>query len=457
MNKGSRHILVCECHDDGRFTIDELLQAAGYVVTSIRDTTDLFTAMESEDINLVLFHFRSVLSSRHLEIVSDCQPAISGVPAAVMAPVSDIASYIDFFSLGFHHFIYSPCTMKYLDNRIARILRIEEETEAELTGKCEIVFKGDENSLSLDNAAFSELFFSTFENFVSHSREITNTISRIKRHGRSSKHDDIIGDDDFFSVKDSKLEGELTRALKNSRFRLHYQPVISIHDTRLVGFESLIRWDHEERGLIMPDEFMPTLESSPLIIAAGFWIIEEAARQMSEWKMKFSQQLPLSINVNLSAKQFTHTELDIEIERILAKYSVEPGEISFEITESAFMYDMESANLMLLKLKKNEHLIYMDDFGTGYSSLSYLQHFPVDRLKIDKSFVQWMHLDEQSRLIVKTVIDLSHNLNMKVVAEGVEEREHELILSDFNCDFGQGYYYSKPMNSDEVETCFSSF
>ncbi|HOW83870.1 MAG TPA: EAL domain-containing protein, partial [Spirochaetota bacterium] len=161
---------------------------------------------------------------------------------------------------------------------------------------------------------------------------------------------------------------------------------------------------------------------------------------------EFSFSPPIRVNVNLSARQFVLDELCERIFRIVEEYRVPPESLAFEITESAFMEDMESANLMLLKLKAGKHRIYMDDFGTGYSSLSYLQHFPVDTLKIDKSFVEWMHIDEQSEQIVRAIIDLAHNLKMTVVAEGVEVDEHRDVLKKYGCDYGQGYYFSKPLD-----------
>jgi len=142
---------------------------------------------------------------------------------------------------------------------------------------------------------------------------------------------------------------------------------------------------------------------------------------------------------------------------ITKSYNMDPENIIFEITESAFMEDMESANIILLTLKSKKFTLYLDDFGTGYSSLTYLLHFPVDTLKIDKSFVEWMHIDEQSEEIVRSVISLAHNLKMKVVAEGVETEEHLSMIREFKCDYGQGYFFDKPLNSEDagklLESC----
>ncbi len=244
--------------------------------------------------------------------------------------------------------------------------------------------------------------------------------------------------------KEESIEKELWKALDNNEFELYYQPVIDISQNKLFGFESLIRWNHPTRGLVPPDDFIPVAEKSPVIIPLGYWIIEEAAKQSKEWSKQFPNQ-DFRINVNLSPKQFVHEKLNEIICEIIEKHDIKTSNIGIEITESAFMDDMKSANLMLLQFKSENFSIYMDDFGTGFSSLSYLTHFPVDIIKIDKSFVEWMHIDEQSEAIVKSIVDLAHNLNMKVVAEGVEEEEHLEMLKNFKADYSQGYLHSKPM------------
>ncbi len=381
-------------------SLENLLETGGYSVTSVNETGSLKNILESRVVDLVIFHFQTAFSIEHIDPVVDFLPLNHGIQVAVMAPVSDPLVYVESLRKGICHFINTPCSRKYLSKRISRILspRGSGTTDA---GNVAFRLRYRENEYSVDssNKVFSEYYISLIENAVIMSREISEGYSGAGRSEGRITHDDILEEYDYFSQKDSRLEKELTGALKNSRFRLYFQPVISLDENRVAGFESSIRWDHEEKGIIKPDDFMPTLENSPLIIAAGFWVIEEAARQISEWKKDYPHLLPLSINVNLSVRQFMHSELDFEIERILQTHGVEPRDISFEITESAFMEDMDSANLMLLKLKNNEHCIYMDDFGTGYSSLSYLQHFPVDRLKIDKSFVQWMHIDDRAGLL----------------------------------------------------------
>ncbi|MBN1501503.1 MAG: EAL domain-containing protein [Spirochaetes bacterium] len=245
-----------------------------------------------------------------------------------------------------------------------------------------------------------------------------------------------------------KLIADAEKALKNGDFQMYFQPVVDIATSQLSGFESLIRWNDPVKGMISPDDFIPVLETTDFIFELTYWIIEEVIKFIAELnKTEFSGK---RINVNICAKHFHLEKLVETIESFRERYGIEARQLGVEITESAFMEDMKIANLNLLKLKSLNYPLYMDDFGTGYSSLSYLQHFPVEIIKIDKSFVRWMHVDEQSELIVKSIIALAHGLNMKVVAEGVEEDEHIGLLKEYGCEYGQGYLFSKPLDKKGV-------
>jgi len=257
--------------------------------------------------------------------------------------------------------------------------------------------------------------------------------------------------------KERETENLLWESLENNYFRLYYQPVISLTTDRLSGFESLIRIEHPQKGLIPPDKFISVAENSAIIFPLGLCIIEEACWQIKQWEQKFLFDDHFRINVNLSAKQFIHPDLIKNIFEIVDKYSISHERLGFELTESAFMEDMEAANMALLQLRSRKFPIYMDDFGTGYSSLSYLMHFPVDIIKIDQSFVKWMHIDEQSEIIVRSIVNLAHNLNLKVVAEGVDDALHIDILKDCTCDYGQGYYFEKPMPSVAAEKFIATY
>lgn len=248
-----------------------------------------------------------------------------------------------------------------------------------------------------------------------------------------------------------KVEASLWTALENKNFRLFYQPVISLKEDRISGFEALIRLIGDDGSIISPDKFISVAEESAIIFPLGLWIIEETCRQINEWKEKFDLDSPLRVNVNISPRQFIFPNLTASIFEITEKYNVDQDSIAFEITESALMGDMESANMALLEFKSRNFILYMDDFGTGYSSLSYLMHFPVNIIKIDQSFVKWMHIDDQSEIIVKSIISLAHNLGLKVVAEGTDDESHISLLKDFGCDYAQGYFFSRPLPPADAE------
>jgi EAL domain-containing protein (putative c-di-GMP-specific phosphodiesterase class I) len=266
------------------------------------------------------------------------------------------------------------------------------------------------------------------------------------RNINSRGHKGALSTEESIKKVDGITVERLRRALDNGEFELWYQPIIEPQTGRLAGFESLVRWNDADTGkIIFPDHFIPTIESDDIVVPFGFWIMEQACMQMKAWDDFFHCDPPLRVGVNLSARQFTCGVLAEKMVEIIHRFGINSSFVALEITESAFLDDMEAANLALLKLRAEKIKIYLDDFGTGFSSLSYLLHFPVDVIKIDKSFVKWMHVDEQSDEIVKAVIDLAHNLKMNVVAEGVEEKESLDKLAGYGCDFIQGYYYSKPL------------
>lgn len=247
--------------------------------------------------------------------------------------------------------------------------------------------------------------------------------------------------------KKNEILINVKKGMERNEFCLYFQPVVDLKTEKIFGFEALIRWITPS-GIVPPDDFIPYVEESDLIYDLTYTVIEGAAIALKKWEDELGIK-NVRVNVNISARHFHLPELSKRIEEYVDKYSIDNERLGIELTESAFIEDMESANLNFLKLKSMNHTLYMDDFGTGYSSLSYLQHFPVGIIKIDKSFVTWMHVDEQSESIVKSIIALAHGLDMKIVAEGVEEKEHINILKSFGCDYAQGYYYSKPISLDD--------
>ena len=250
------------------------------------------------------------------------------------------------------------------------------------------------------------------------------------------------------SVAKLQLNNDLRRAIERSEFVLHYQPKIDLADGRVHGVEALLRWNHPQRGMVTPGEFIPALEDSGLILPVGEWVLEEAAAQLRRWLREGLRALPVA--VNLSAKQFRRRDLDALIRRTLAAAGVSAGLIELEITESCLMEDAEDAVRLLANLRAAGLRISVDDFGTGYSSLSSLTRLPLNALKIDRSFVRDVVSSAEAASIVRAVIDMAHNLSFTVVAEGVETAEQMAFLKRHGCDLAQGYLFDRPMPASQL-------
>ena len=247
------------------------------------------------------------------------------------------------------------------------------------------------------------------------------------------------------AVTTLRLENELRRAVENDEFRLHYQPIVRTDTGRPAGFEALIRWEHPERGLVAPDEFIAAAEETDLIIPMGERVLREACRQARRWQIEFPSEEPLFVSVNLSGKQFTQRDLVVVVQQALDVAGLEARCLKLEITETAVMENAEVATAMLKRLRALGVQLGIDDFGTGYSSLSYLHRFPVNTLKVDRSFVGRMDEASEYREIVRTIVSLAHTLGMEVIAEGVETRGQCSHLSALRCEYSQGYLFSKPL------------
>ncbi|TAJ76042.1 MAG: bifunctional diguanylate cyclase/phosphodiesterase [Gallionellaceae bacterium] len=244
-----------------------------------------------------------------------------------------------------------------------------------------------------------------------------------------------------------KLEGDLHRALEREEFHLHYQPQVDIKSNLIIGAEALIRWRHPEKGNIPPGEFIPAAESCGLIGPIGDWVLQAACRQHRAW---LDAGLPaIRIAVNLSARQFLRGDLVEKVTQALAASGMQPCCLELELTESMLMHDVENMVNILHALKQMGVRLSIDDFGTGYSSLSYLKRFPLDILKIDRSFVNDLGTEADDGEIAKTIIAMAHALDLEVVAEGVENRRQLDFMRDFQCDFVQGYFFSKPLPAEE--------
>jgi diguanylate cyclase (GGDEF)-like protein len=247
------------------------------------------------------------------------------------------------------------------------------------------------------------------------------------------------------------LERDMRGAVERRELFLQYQPIVSLTTGSLRGFEALVRWRHPERGVIPPAKFIPIAEETGMIIPVGKWVLGEACRQMSRWQKLSCQGGPLPVSVNLSCKQFLQPDLLEQIRDVLRETGLDPRALKLEITETVVMENIETATQTLEQLRALGVELSIDDFGTGYSSLSYLQRFPVSTLKIDRSFVSRMTENDGTAEIVRTITKLAQNLGMDVVAEGVETEGQRAQLSAFECEFGQGYYFYKPMDSDAAE------
>jgi len=245
-------------------------------------------------------------------------------------------------------------------------------------------------------------------------------------------------------------EHSLHRALERRELRLFYQPVVEISGNRAVGVEALLRWEHPEQGLVAPNRFIPVAEESGLIIPIGAWVLYEACRQLCMWQANRWGGPRGAVEVNLSARQIDHPEIITTVERILEETGLAPANLTLEITESALMNDAASALRVLRALKDLGVMLAIDDFGTGYSSLSHLQRFPLDILKIDKSFVDELGAGRGGAEIVAAVVKLAHALDLQVIAEGVETERQLDALQHLGCDFAQGYLFSRPVPAHEL-------
>ncbi len=296
--------------------------------------------------------------------------------------------------------------------------------------------------------AFSSPEYTKAEDII---RDADTAMYRAKRLGKSRF---VVFDSEMHiqAVTRLLLETDLRRALEAREFVTYFQPVVSLESGHISGFEVLLRWQHPERGLLVPAEFLQVAEEIGLLMAVGHWVLEEACRQTQEWKDLGYAPEEMTITVNLSCKQFLRVDLMKQIHTALAQTGFDPKRLGLEITETAIMENTESARDTLRQIRGEHIKIYMDDFGKGYSSLSYLQSLPIDVLKIDYSFISRIADSQQDLEIVRTIITLAHNLGMQVVAEGVETDKQLEILRTLRCEYAQGHLFAKPLAYHAAET-----
>jgi PAS domain S-box-containing protein len=287
--------------------------------------------------------------------------------------------------------------------------------------------------------AFCATSYSNSEELV---RDAEIAMYRAKREGkaRCQVFDSAMH---AFAVKRLRLETDLRRALELGEFRVHYQPIVSLQSGKIVGFEALSRWERPE-GLLSPAHFIQIADETGIILPMNRLLLREACQQLRAWQSQFPCDPPLTISVNITPKEFAQPDFAAQMGTILGEVGIDPSSVDVEITETIAMADPQRSNLVLSELKTLGVHLSIDDFGTGYSSLSRLQGFPVDALKIDRTFISKMDTDSETNEIVRIIIMLAHNLGLKVVAEGAETAEQVSLLKQLKCELVQGYFFARP-------------
>jgi diguanylate cyclase (GGDEF)-like protein len=247
------------------------------------------------------------------------------------------------------------------------------------------------------------------------------------------------------------LESRLRVAAERNELALHYQPIVSLASGEILGFEALARWEDPDRGMILPDEFVPVAEETGLIVPIGWWSLEEGCRQLKEWQDRFPRDVPLTMALNISAKQFEQPDLVDQIAKRLARFAIPSASLHIEITESSLMSNLDGSARVLQQLCDLSLRLHIDDFGTGYSSLSYLCRLPIHTLKIDRSFVSRMAEGGSDLEIVKTIIRLAKDLGLSIIAEGIETKDQLSQLAELGCEEAQGYLFSRAVESSVAD------
>ena len=282
-------------------------------------------------------------------------------------------------------------------------------------------------------------------------RDAYTAMYRVKDNG-AEKYEIFDRGMRFSAVKRLKLEADFRRAIERKEFQIHYQPIVDLKTGDLNGLEALVRWQRQDK-LSYPKEFISIAESMDLLVALESWVLTESCMQLAGWRRQFHDLM--TINVNLCPKHYSSPNLINELHEVLQQSGLDPACLRLEITESALMENTEKIAATLSSIREMGIQLHMDDFGTGYSSLSYLNRFPIDSLKVDQSFVGKLGLCEETWKIVHAIAALGKNLDMELIAEGIENMMQLRMLQTLKCDYGQGYYFARPLDAATIESLFS--
>ncbi len=291
---------------------------------------------------------------------------------------------------------------------------------------------------------------SYFPDHGSTSDELIQHANNALYHAREENRNYMIYDisHDYETKYRLNLMADLKKGLEDDKLELFYQPKVDLNTNRVIGCEALIRWHHPEYGFVPPDNFIPIAEKTGTIRLVTTWVIGKAMQQWAQWR---EMGIEFTISINISTYDLSDSSFVALVKQNLEKYNVTPSNIILEVTENSTMQDPGASMIILNHLSALGVLLSIDDYGTGYSSLSYLKSLPVDEIKIDKSFVMNMDTDRDNSVIVKSTIDLAHNLGYRVVAEGIENKTTYAILQAYNCDIAQGFFMSRPLSAAEIE------
>lgn len=340
--------------------------------------------------------------------------------------------------------------LEYVNN-LEEVIEISEGILANFQNPIKV----NENDLEMVVGASIGIVWETADYFHASDllRDADIAMYKAKLQGRNSYH---IFDAQMHNqaVKRLTLEADLRKALEQEQFVVYYQPIIDILNNALIGFEALVRWQHPIHGFVSPADFIPISEETGLIVPLDTWVFNTTCKQLATWKNKFSHRFPLKMTINLSAQDLRKPSLIGDIDQTLSETGLSGDSITLEITESMLIDDINKTIDLLTQLQDRKIQISIDDFGTGYSSLNYLHRLPADYLKIDRSFVNQMKEENRNYQVVSTIIILSNQLGLKVVAEGIETPDQLKWLKQLKCEFGQGYLFSKPLAAKDIETKF---